>query len=134
MAYASASDVAARWGKDPESLDDATTALIDARLGDVERLIKRRLLAETPPRVLADDVTNAVIDVDDLVQVEADAVLRLARNPEGYQSETDGDYTYMFKSSGDDDDCLTITPSEWVALGLSYTGMFVIVPTPILAT
>ena len=29
--------------------------------------------------------------------MESDVVLRLVRNPEGYLSETDGDYTYMLR-------------------------------------
>lgn len=133
MAYATVADVASRWGKDPASFDAPTTALIDARLADVERLIKRRLAAAVPTRDLDAEITDSTLDVDDVVQVEADAVIRLARNPDGYQSETDGSYTYML-SSADSDNVLEILPTEWQTLGLLNTGMFIIVPTPVLAT
>lgn len=56
---------------------------------------------------------------------------RVILNPEGYTSETDGDYTYQLNyqlSSGE----LTITEKEWSLLGVG-AGVFVIypkVPTP----
>ena len=100
MAYATVADVAARWGKDPAGFDTATTALINARLEDAERMIKRRFAAEVPPRDLDAEVTALVLDPEDVKQVEADAVLRLAKNPDGYQSETAGNYTYMFAPRG----------------------------------
>jgi Phage protein Gp19/Gp15/Gp42 len=43
-------------------------------------------------------------------------VLRLVRNPEGYLSETDGDYTYMLRqdlASGK----LDLLPEDWETLG-----------------
>lgn len=109
MAYASSSDVAVRWARTP-STEEA--ALIDVRLDDVERMIKRRI----PD--LATKVTSGAILEDDLIQVESDAVLRLVRNPEGYLSETDGSYTYMLQSdlaTGK----LQILPEEWETLGVT---------------
>ena len=125
--YADASDVATRWGKDPATLDTAVTNLINVRLGDVERMLKRRI----PD--LEQQVTSGDLDVEDVKQVEAEAVLRLARNPEGYLSESDGNYTYMLMqeiSSGK----LEILPDEWAILGISSTGMFVIGPNAVRAT
>lgn len=121
-AYATAGDVAARWGKAVADLDSEIVALIEVRLGDVERLIKRRI------KDLDAQIVSGKIDVEDVKQVESDAVLRLARNPEGYMSESDGNYTYMLRSdlsSGK----LEILPDEWETLGVSASGMFIIVPT-----
>lgn len=125
--YADANDVAARWGKDPDSLDSAITALIEKRLGDVERMILRRI----PD--LAQQVTDGDIDSEDIEQVECEAVLRLVRNPEGYLSESDGNYSYMLMqeiSSGK----LEILPDEWSILGVGAFGMFVIAPFPAVGT
>lgn len=120
--YATASDVTDRWG---QAIDDpAILTLIGVRLGDVERMIKRRI----PD--LADQVTSGSIDVDDVIQVEADAVLRLARNPDGYTSETDGSYTYMLRSDLSTGQ-LDILPEEWEILGVVSNAMFIIVPHPV---
>jgi hypothetical protein len=125
MTYADASDVTVRWGK--SEVDDELTALIEVRLADVERLIerglKRRGLTTLAARIAAD-----LTDVEDVKQVEADSVLRLVRNPDGYLSETDGDYAYMLKqelASGK----LELFPEDWEALGVfDASGMFIIVP------
>ena len=93
MPYAAASDVATRLGR---TLTTEETSLVSARLEDVERLIerglKRRGLTTLAARITAD-----LTDEEDVKQVESDVVLRLVRNPEGYLSETDGDYTYMLR-------------------------------------
>jgi hypothetical protein len=129
VTYATASDATDRWGRaaSPEEL-----TLIGTRLGDVERMITRRFTKVG--LVLADEIASNNVDVDDVIQVEADAVLRLARNPDGYQSETDGQYTYQMLdglSTGQ----LEILPYEWDILGITKdTGMFVLVPNPIVAT
>lgn len=125
--YADSGDVVTRWGKDPDDVDDAITALITVRLGDVERMIKRRI------KDLDTQVDAGDIDEEDVKQVEAEAVLRLVRNPDGYQSETDGNYTYMLQqdlSSGK----LEILPEEWEILGVTSNSMFVLVPNAVLAT
>jgi len=124
--YADATDVAARWGKDPGSLDTALTSLINVRLADAERMIKRRI----------SDLDTQVADEDflaELKRVESEAVLRLARNPDGYASEGDGNYQYMLMqeiSSGK----LEILPDEWDSLGVTTTGLFFIDPTTVRAT
>lgn len=122
MAYATSDDVATRWGKSTADLEPEIIALLETRLGDVERMIKRRI------RDLDTQIVDGDIDVEDVKQVESDAVLRLARNPEGYLSETDGNYTYMLRSdlsSGK----LEILPEEWETLGVSSSSMFQFVPT-----
>jgi hypothetical protein len=122
MSYATAEDVTNRLGRDVSG-NTALITLITTRLADVERLIKRRI-----PTL--DDQLDAVpptIDVEDVKQVEAEAVLRLARNPEGYVSETDGTYTYQLAqdmSAGS----LEILPGEWEILGVTCSAMTEIVP------
>jgi hypothetical protein len=123
MAYATPDDVATRWGRE---LSPEETNLVSVRLEDVERMIRRSI----PD--LDDQVSSGQIDVEDVVQVESDAVLRLARNPEGYKSETDGDYTYTLSddlSTG----VLGITDDEWAILGVSRgSGMFMLTPQPVI--
>lgn len=119
MAIASAQDVQDRWVSE---LSDDETRLVNARLEDVERMIRKRI-----PDLDA-KVSDGDIDVDDVKQVEADAVLRLLRNPEGYLQENDGQYSYMLArdlASGK----VEILPEEWELLGIRRTQMFQLVPT-----
>lgn len=118
MAYATSDDVATRWG---HTLSPEETGLVNVRLEDVERMIRRRI----PD--LDDRVSAGLINAEDVVQVESDAVLRLARNPDGYLSETDGDYTYTLSKdlAGGK---LEILPDEWAALGVSGSGVFALTP------
>ena len=119
MAYASANDVVTLWAKEPEP---EVMSLIERRLEQVERMIKRRI-PDLETRVDA-----SATFLDDLIDIEADAVLRLVRNPEGYLSETDGSYTYMLQSdlaAGK----LKILDDEWQILGVNrLSRMSVIVP------
>jgi hypothetical protein len=122
MSYAAAQDVTDRLGRDVSG-NTALITLITTRLSDVERLIKRRI-PDLDAQLAADPPT---IDVEDVKQVEAEAVLRLARNPEGYISETDGTYTYQLAqdmSAGS----LEILPDEWEILGVSSSAMVIIAP------
>lgn len=117
MAYAVPDDVADRLGRD---LDETESRIVDVRLGDAERLILSRI------PTLVSKVTAGTILVDTVVQVEAEAILRLIRNPEGYSQETDGNYSYMIDqrvASGR----LTILDDEWRLLGVRK-GIFMIAP------
>lgn len=121
MTYAVVSDVTARLGR-PATTDETT--LITTRLADAERLILKRIpdlaaqLAAVPP----------TIDEADVVQVEAESVLRVVRNPNGYVSETDGEYTYQLGQNSTPA-ALEILPSEWeLILGAKAVGMIQIVP------
>jgi hypothetical protein len=119
MAYATVDDVAVRWSRD---LSCEEKRLVQVRLDDVERLIRRRI-----PN-LDDRLTDGLVDVEDVVQVEADAVLRLARNPEGYVSETDGNYTYQLSkdlATGR----LSISSDEWATLGVFRNRLTTLVPS-----
>jgi uncharacterized protein YcaQ len=118
MAYATASDVQALYGK---TLTTEDTAMVERRLAQVERMILRRI----PD--LAEQIDAEEIDQADVIDIEAEAVLRLIRNPEGYLSEGDGTYSYQFNretASGR----LEILPEEWECLGIKPSRMFSIVP------
>ena len=125
MAYATAQDVVTLWAKEPEP---EVMALIERRLEQIERMIKRRI-PNLDARVIASDTFEA-----DLIDIEADAVLRLVRNPEGYMSETDGSYTYQLQtdlSSGR----LEILDEEWQILGVNrLSRMSVIAPLFVMPT
>lgn len=125
MAYASSSDVEARLGRD---LTTEESTLVTTRLDDVERLINR-VLARRGLSDLATRIADSLTAAEDATQVEADVVLRLVRNPDGYASETDGTYAYTFNkdlASG----LLEIMPGDWETLGVhDGPGLAVLVPT-----
>ncbi|ASZ75450.1 head-tail adaptor Ad1 [Mycobacterium phage Kimona] len=119
MAIATAVDVENRWVRE---LSDEERTLVETRLEDAERKIRRRI------KTLDQKIADGDIDVEEVKRVEAEAVLRLLRNPEGFQSETDGGYTYMLSqrlASG----VLEITDEEWEDLGVVNRGFFVLAPT-----
>lgn len=120
MAYATAQDVVTLWAKEPEP---EVMALIGRRLEQVERMIRRRI-TNLDTRVDESDTFRA-----DLIDIEADAVLRLVRNPEGYLSETDGTYTYQLQSDLTTGR-LQILDEEWTILGVyRLSRMSMITPT-----
>ncbi|ASR86655.1 head-to-tail connector complex protein [Mycobacterium phage Orange] len=125
MAYATAQDVVELWAKEPEP---EVMTLIERRLAQVERMIMRRI-----PDLDLKVATSSTFRAD-LIDIEADAVLRLVRNPEGYLSETDGTYTYQLQAdltSGK----LQILDEEWEILGVnSLQRSFVIVPNVVMPT
>lgn len=71
MTYAAAADVTTLWAKEPEP---EVISLIERRLEQVERMLKRRI-PDLAVRIAAGD-----IDEVDVVEIEADAVLRVVRN------------------------------------------------------
>lgn len=119
MPHAAAADVAALLARE---LTPEETSMVERRLAQVERMILRRI----PD--LDTKLDSGDIDCADVVDIEADAVTRVVRNPEGLLSENDGNYGYQFDrdlSSGK----LEILPEEWKILGVSAPrGMFSIVP------
>lgn len=119
MAYATANDVVILWAKEPEP---EVMTLIERRLEQVERMIRRRI-PTLDTKVAASETFEA-----DLIDIEADVVLRLVRNPEGYLSETDGTYTYQLQADLTGGR-LVITDEEWTALGVfRLSRMSVIAP------
>lgn len=107
MTYATADDVQARLGR-PLTGDEQT--MVAALLADAEALIKARI-PDLDQRVTGGRTPREVV-----VLVEANAVLRVVRNPGGYRSETDGDYAYTVDPSAAGG-YLTILPDEWGLLG-----------------
>ncbi|AER48206.1 head-tail adaptor Ad1 [Mycobacterium phage Jeffabunny] len=125
MAYASADDVVTLWAKEPEP---EVMTLIERRLQQVERMIKRRI-----PNLDLKVAASATFEAD-LIDIESDAVLRLVRNPEGYLSETDGVYSYQLQADLSQGK-LTILDEEWEILGVnSLKRMAVITPNIVLPT
>ena len=117
MPYAQPRDVEQRLGR---ALDEAETQIVHARLDDAELLLRSRI-PDLDARITSGRLDKAVV-----VMVEADMVLRLVRNPEGYQQESDGNYSYMLRSdvaSGR----LTVLANEWTLLGVR-SGVYVIRP------
>ena len=124
MAYAEAADVESRLGR---TLDLSETTIVETRLGDAELLIRARIpdlddrtaLPTTDPNHL----NKAIV-----VMLEAEMILRLFRNPEGFTQETDGNYSYMIASnvaSGR----LEVLDEEWDLLRpAGGSGMFVLSP------
>jgi hypothetical protein len=96
--------------------------MVARRLEAVERLIRRRISD------LDDQITAGTLDAEDVKQVEADAVLRIVRNPEGYLSESDGTYTYQLSRDATGG-ALEILASEWETLGVRPRRVFQIVPS-----
>jgi hypothetical protein len=121
LAYAQTDDVEVRLGRGELSPEE--TALVATRLGDVERMILKRI----PD--LAAKITAGDIDVEDVIYVEAEVVLRVVRNPDGYTQETDGNYTYIMSGEAASAK-LKILPEEWSMLGLAPTGARVFVIRP----
>jgi hypothetical protein len=121
VAMATVDDVELRWGRTPS---DEETAVIETRLADVERMIYRRL----PD--LDQWIADGDVSLADVVQVESEVVLRLVRNPEGYLSESDGNYSYQMQrelASGR----LTILPEEWEMLGYRRNRMSILIANPV---
>ncbi|RAV17189.1 hypothetical protein DQP55_04180 [Mycolicibacterium sp. GF69] len=118
MAYAEADDVAALLARE---LTTEETALVTRRLAQVERMILRRI----PD--LAAQIDARDLDEADVIDIEAEAVLRVIKNPEGYQSEGDGSYQYQLNRHAADNR-LRVTPDEWSVLGVKPSRMFQISP------
>lgn len=113
--YAQISDVQTRLGR---PLTDDETAQVPTLLGDVEMEIKARI----PD--LDDQVTAETIDSAAVVRVEASSVVRLIRNPNGYTSETNGDYSYQINYKLNPGE-LAITDKEWSLLGVGAGVLFI---------
>lgn len=111
MAYATLQDVQNRYHEDLGD-DETLELLINTRLGDAELILKSRI----PD--LDDKILDGEILEDVVVMVEAEMVLRLIRNPEGYSQESDGNYSYaiyQMVASGR----LEVLPDEWKLLGIA---------------
>lgn len=120
MTYATTDDVAALWAK---TLDAAETLMVQRRLEQVERLIRKRI-PDLEARVSNPDY------LADVVQVEADAVLRAVRNADGLYGETDGNYSVQYqRMDGETLGKVQIHPEEWETLGVRQSRVSVLVPS-----
>jgi hypothetical protein len=118
MTFATADDVQTLLGR---TLEPEETAMVERRLAQVERMILRRV----PD--LAGQTEAGQIDPDDVRDIQAEAVLRAIRNPEGLRSENDGNYGYE-RSAEAADNRLRLTAEEWQVLGIRPSRMFSIGP------
>lgn len=119
MAHATAADVAALMARE---LTTEESALASRKLAQVERMLLRRI----PD--LEDQISAGAVDAADVRDIEAEAVYRVVRNPDGVYSESDGTYTYT-KSAAAADNTLRITAEEWQTLGVRVGKMSTIVPS-----
>lgn len=106
MAVASVEDVTDRLP--PGEFVDEN--YVEQMLADAELL----LLSKIPDLLIR--IAQNQIDHDVVVMVEANMVLRVVRNPEGFTQETDGNYSYTSNravASG----LLEVLDSEWSLLG-----------------
>lgn len=120
MTYANVTDVGTRLGRPITTADEI--AQVNAWLADVEALILSRI------PTLAADVTAGAPSEAVVVMVEANAVVRKVRNPEGKVSEDIDDYRYRLSENAARGE-LFLTDEEWALLEPgSGGGAFTIVP------
>lgn len=112
MAYANVTDVQVSLGR-LLTEDEQTQA--EGLLDRVETRIRVRI------PTLAERLEDEPDLLDLLIEVEADAVARVLRNPSGLLTEQDGDYAYTRDrslASGR----LSLTDEEWSRLGISKSA------------
>lgn len=117
MSIATVDDVQDRYG---QVLSEEERRLAKVLLQDVEAILRGRL----PD--LEQHATDDVHFRARVVMVEANSVLRVLRNPEGYRQEVEGNYSYSISAavaSGH----LFVMDSEWGLLG-GRGGAFTITP------
>lgn len=107
MTYANVTDVSTRLGR--PITDPNEVAQVEAWLGDVESLILARI-PDLHDAVDAGQPTAATV-----VMVEATAVVRKVRNPDGKQNERIDDYSYGLSAEAARGE-LFLTDDEWALL------------------
>lgn len=116
MTYANVSDVSTRLGR--PITDPNEVAQVEAWLDDVEALI----LARIPD--LAENVAAGKPSASLVAMVEANAVVRKVKNPDGKQNERIDDYSYGLNADAARGD-LFLTDAEWGLLTpASASGAF----------
>lgn len=121
MSVATVTDVQVRLGR---PITDATEiAQVNAWLSDLEALIKVRI-PDLSQRVL-----DGVLDSEVVKLVEAQAVVRKVKNPDGKQNERVDDYSYGLTADAARGD-LFLTDDEWALLlpSTNPSGAFTIRP------
>nr|WP_237550595.1 Gp19/Gp15/Gp42 family protein [Streptomyces sp. SID8354] len=100
---------------------DLSDEQIQALITQAETYLRGRV-RDLDRRIACGQVTAATVDF-----IEASMVARVARNPDGYRAEGDGDYSYQFDSRAAAG-FLTLLPDELTMLGINK-GAFTIAPT-----
>lgn len=122
MAYADVDDVAVRLGRAVS--DAAEEEQIEAWLDEAEQIIAGRI------RDLAARIADGRITVATVALVEARAVVRKVKNPDGKQNERIDDYSYGLVEDAAKGE-IFITDDEWALLlgtTASGSGAFTIRP------
>jgi hypothetical protein len=117
--YATVQDVADRLRR-PIS-DQAERTAVERWLEDAESKIRGRIRDLTQLVTDADPAPLGLIQRRTVVSVEARAVARVAKNPEGYRSTTIDDYTRTRDRVLSDGE-VRITDEEWAELIPTLTG------------
>ena len=107
MAYATITDVSTRLGR--PIADAAEVAQVTAWIDDIESLI----LARIPD--LTDAVTAGAPTAQTVAMVEANAVIRKIKNPDGKVAEGIDDYNYRLNENARKGE-LFLTDEEWALL------------------
>lgn len=107
MTYANLTDVSTRLGRPITDADEI--AQVNAWLGDVEALILARI-PDLADLVTAGNPSEAVV-----AMVEANAVIRKVKNPDGKVSEGIDDYNYRLNENSRKGE-LFLTDEEWALL------------------
>lgn len=79
----------------------------------------RKIMARIPD--LATKLASGALDIETVIMVQASAVCRVLRNPDGYRSEQAGTFAYQVDSrvaAG----FLAILPEEWRDLGVEVSA------------
>ena len=119
MAYATWQDVQDRFGR---TLTDSERRQVDAWLDDIESSILSRI------PTLHDMVTAGTLLRQTVVKIEAAAVIRVLRNPDGKLTERIDDYSWT-RDSSTATGALYLTDEEWAELTPSAaTDAFTIRP------
>jgi len=120
MSYATITDVSTRLGR-PIS-DSLEVAQVTAWIGDIEALI----LARIP--TLAGLITAGSLATETVTMVEANAVIRKIRNPDGKQNEKIDDYSYGLNANAARGE-LFLSDDEWDLLTPNASsGAFTVTP------
>lgn len=107
MAYATITDVSTRLGR--PITDPSEVAQVGAWIGDVESLILARLPGL--PAAIIDGTPTATT----VAMVEANAVIRKIKNPDGKVAEGIDDYNYRLNENARKGE-LFLTDDEWALL------------------
>jgi len=108
MSLATFEDVQDRYYRE---LTPEDRRLVETRLKDAEEKIRLTI------QDLDYQIEQNPALADTVIRVTSDAVIRLIQNPEGYTSESDGNYSYELQrdlARGK----LSITDEEWADLGI----------------